>query len=86
MASKNHPDDVACGTCGGTGYQSAAKEMGMEDMPMMMKPIGVWPCNSCQGSGLLIDGEKMAKMTDYLEEHAELIQESMAALRAKRNG
>jgi hypothetical protein len=84
MASKRHPEDVDCDRCKGTGYASAARDMCMEDMPMMLRPIGVYSCPSCSGSGLMFDGEKMAKLTEYLEDNKELIEESMAALRAKR--
>jgi DnaJ-class molecular chaperone len=83
-ATKNHPDDVVCTSCNGSGYASAARDMGMEDMPMMLKPIGVYLCPSCNGSGLMIDGEKMSKWVEYLEDNKELIEESMAALRTKR--
>ena len=31
-----------------------------------------------------IDGEKIEKMTEYLEEHSVLIQESLLAMKAKR--
>lgn len=84
MATKNHPDDVTCDRCNGSGYASAAKDMCMEDMPMMLKPIGVYPCPSCNNTGLSFDGQKMAELTEYLEENKELIEQSMLALRAKR--
>jgi len=84
MATKNHPDDVVCTRCNGGGYASAARDMGMEDMPMMLKPIGVYPCPSCNGSGLMIDGEKMAQWVEYIEDNKELIEQGMLALKAKR--
>jgi len=85
MATKNHPDDIECTRCNGSGYASAARDMCMEDMPMMMKPIGVYLCPSCNGSGLSFDGAKMDALTEYLEDNKELIEQSMLALRAKRS-
>ncbi len=40
-----------CPRCNGTGYANAARDSGMEDVPMMLRPIGVYQCPSCNGSG-----------------------------------
>lgn len=86
MGSKTHPNDVTCPTCSGGGWQSAAKEMGMEDMPLMHRPIGVWPCTSCHGTGLLIDGAAMEEMTkalkDYIKDNPDFLTDSFLADRA----
>jgi len=83
-----HPDDVVCPTCSGGGYESAAKKMCMEDMPMMYKPIGVWPCTSCNGTGLLIDGavmeEVLEALKDYAEENPDFLNASFLANRANK--
>lgn len=70
MARKIHRDDLICPTCAGGGYESAAKKMGMEDMPMMHKPIGLWPCTGCNGTGLLIDGAAMEEVLEALKDYA----------------
>lgn len=44
---------IECTRCNGTGYASAARDSGMEDMPMMFRPIGVYPCSNCGGTGKL---------------------------------
>lgn len=84
--TKTHPNDVACPTCSGGGYESAAKKMCMEDMPLMHRPIGVWPCTSCNGTGLLIDGAAMEEMTkaleDYVKDNPDFLSESFLANRA----
>lgn len=41
----------ACPRCGGSGYRSAAADAGMQDLPVMLQPIGVYPCSSCNGTG-----------------------------------
>jgi len=40
-----------CKKCNGTGYQSAAKEMGMENLPFLQRPLGIWQCDYCNGTG-----------------------------------
>lgn len=86
MATGPHPDDVTCPTCNGTGFESAARKMGMEDMPQKMTPIGVWHCTSCNGSGKLIDGAKMTEVLKvleaYIDEDPELIADSFLANKA----
>jgi hypothetical protein len=41
-----------CARCNGTGYASAFRDSGLpDDTPMMHRPIGVYQCPSCGGSG-----------------------------------
>lgn len=42
-----------CLACGGTGYDSAARRAGMlgGNFPSHMVPLGVWSCDSCNGTG-----------------------------------
>lgn len=40
-----------CSRCNGTGYANAARDSGMEDAPVMDRPIGVYRCPSCGGTG-----------------------------------
>ena len=54
MATEPRPDDVTCPTCNGMGFESSAQKMG-------------WRCTSCNGSGKLIDGARMAKILKVLE-------------------
>lgn len=69
-----------CPGCNGSGYKSAAKEMGMMDAPTMMRPIGVWQCMDCHGSGK--DPESyFQEMFDLMSaEKKEFIEEFKAAL------
>jgi len=48
---------VKCSGCKGIGYRSAAREVGMQDAPLWAKPVGVWPCSDCNGSGEVADIE-----------------------------
>lgn len=56
-----------CDRCNGTGWASAARDSGMEDMPLMLRPIGVYRCDNCNGRG---DTDPFAHLTD--EQRAEL--------------
>lgn len=40
-----------CTQCNGTGWDSAARQMNMLDAPTMLRPLGVFPCNACGGTG-----------------------------------
>lgn len=56
-----------CDRCDGTGWANAARDSGMEDMPMMLRPLGVYRCANCGGTG---DTDPFAHLTD--EQRAEL--------------
>lgn len=43
--------ETRCERCNGTGYANAARDSGMEDLPMMLQPIGAYQCTTCDGSG-----------------------------------
>lgn len=43
--------ETRCERCKGTGYANAARDSGMEDMPMLLQPMGVFQCPNCGGSG-----------------------------------
>lgn len=45
------PEMEKCQWCGGTGWDSAAKRTGTENMHPLHQPIGVWPCAFCRGTG-----------------------------------
>lgn len=40
-----------CDRCDGTGWANAARDSGMEDMPLMLRPLGVYRCDNCNGRG-----------------------------------
>ena len=40
-----------CKKCNGTGSDSAARCMGMLDVPRSQQPLGVFQCDACGGSG-----------------------------------
>lgn len=40
-----------CARCRGTGWANAARDSGMEDMPMMLRPLGIYRCSTCGGTG-----------------------------------
>ena len=40
-----------CKRCNGTGSDSAARCMGMLDLPRSQQPYGVFQCEVCGGSG-----------------------------------
>ena len=42
---------ITCQRCKGSGWANAARDAGMEDMPAMLKPIGVYQCPDCGGNG-----------------------------------
>ena len=43
--------ETRCERCKGTGYANVARDSGMEDLPMLLQPIGVFRCPNCCGSG-----------------------------------
>lgn len=43
--------ETRCERCKGTGYANAARDSGMEDMPMLLQPMGVFRCPNCDGKG-----------------------------------
>lgn len=45
------PEDPICPKCKGSGYWSAAREAGMENLPYQLQPMGVYHCPRCGGSG-----------------------------------
>lgn len=51
----------ACTRCNGTGYANAARDMDMEDTPLMHRPLGVYRCDTCNGTGLLGISDELAK-------------------------
>jgi len=59
MEPDNRPD---CWTCKGTGWDSAARRAGMEDAPVYFRPIGVWQCTTCGGSGKIGLTEEAARI------------------------
>ena len=88
-ASKEHPEDVTCSTCDGSGYNSAARQAGYTAENMltanpMTVPIGTWPCESCGGTGKLIDGEKLSQLKEYIGDNKELIENAMLTEKTKR--
>lgn len=42
---------INCSICNGTGFDSAARQMNMQDMPTMLTPLGIFPCQLCGGTG-----------------------------------
>lgn len=44
---------TTCTRCNGTGYASAAKDSGTENMHLLHQQIGVYKCTTCSGSGKL---------------------------------
>jgi hypothetical protein len=44
---------MKCERCNGTGWASAAKDAGMSNAPDYLKPIGVYRCYGCDGTGNL---------------------------------
>jgi len=40
-----------CPICKGSGWDNAARAMNMEDAPIMDRPLGVFTCRKCCGSG-----------------------------------
>lgn len=56
-----------CDRCNGTGWANAARDSGMGDMPAMMRPLGVYRCDNCGGTG---DSDPFAHLTE--EQRAEL--------------
>lgn len=57
-----------CDRCDGTGWANAARDSGMEDMPMMLRPLGVYYCDNCGGRG---DTDPFAHLTT--DQRAELV-------------
>lgn len=45
------PEDPICPKCKGSGYWSAAREAGMENLPYQLQPMGVYHCPRCGGNG-----------------------------------
>ena len=65
-----------CFFCRGTGWDSAARRMGMENMHPMHTPIGTWPCAQCRGTGKLIPwGERFGELLDEaLKDYKEFVK------------
>ena len=45
--------ETRCERCKGTGWANAARDSGAEDLPMLLRPIGVYQCPTCGGSGIV---------------------------------
>ncbi len=54
-------DMAECSRCNGTGWANAARDSGMEGMPVMLQPLGVYRCTSCGGTG---DTNPLAHLSD----------------------
>ena len=58
-----------CPSCTGSGWTSAAKEMGMEDMPAYLTPIDVFHCRMYNGTGKIgLSDETLQKMNESLKD------------------
>jgi hypothetical protein len=58
-----------CTRCRGTGYANAARDSGMEDAPRMMRPFGVYPCSTCDGTGKVgMSEEAESKLREIVED------------------
>lgn len=66
--------ETRCERCKGTGYANAACDYGMEDLPMLLHPIGVYQCPSCCGTGKI----------GISDEAAELLQKAIAKAKEKK--
>ena len=53
-----------CNKCNGSGYTSAAKQMGMQGYPIFQQPIGVSRCSVCGGSGKLLSLDPFEGLTE----------------------
>lgn len=53
-------ENNTCYTCKGSGWDSAARRAGMEDAPVYFRPLGVWQCTTCGGTGKIGLTEQMA--------------------------
>ena len=65
--------ETRCERYKGTGYANAARDSGMEDLPMLLQPIGVYRCSSCNGSGRV----------GISDEAAELLRKAVERMHAK---
>lgn len=61
-----------CDRCRGSGWASAARDSGTENMPPMLQQIGVYPCSTCNGTGKL-------GFTDEQEEEIRNVVERMSS-------
>ena len=70
-------EDDQCPRCHGSGYDSAARCMGMLDYPRSMQPLGVFTCGACGGTG------KVFKMPELIwtEEEKEELRNMLKKLR-----
>lgn len=50
-----------CTRCNGSGYANAARDSGRENAPLLIRPIGVYHCTTCGGSGKIGFDEKEFK-------------------------
>lgn len=57
-----------CTRCRGTGWANAARDSGMEDVPLMLRPLGVYRCTNCGGTG---DTDLFARLTSAQREELE---------------
>lgn len=68
-----------CKRCNGTGYDSAARCMGMDDLPRSMQPFGVFPCEECGGTG-----KQFITEFKFMPEEVERIQKLFKRLKTIR--
>lgn len=61
--------ETRCERCKGTGYANAARDSGMEDLPMLLQPIGVFQCPNCCGSGRVGISDEAAELMRKAVEH-----------------
>lgn len=69
-----------CVKCKGTGYASAARDAGLEDAPLMLRPIGVYQCPLCRGTG------KTGMSDEQSKKIRELVQQCLSNKTAESNG
>ena len=61
--------ETRCERCKGTGYANVARDSGMEDLPMLLQPIGVFRCTNCCGSGRVgISDEAMELLRNAIKQ------------------
>lgn len=67
-----------CKRCRGTGWANAARDSGTENLPAMLRPIGVYRCETCNGTGKLgISDDHLAEIENAVKRQKATVPENL---------
>lgn len=68
---------IRCDRCKGTGYASVARDAGMDTLPTLLQPVGLYQCPTCNGTGQVgFSDEAMAALKAMIRAAAAIGEKS----------